>query len=588
MSQLPIQNIINVSVSAGSPGLGVFNTSNLALFTDDAPAPAVQSIGFSGTSASGAFVLTFNGHATASIAWNANLVTIQADIVAVSGLSKVTVSGSIAAGLILSQPGQYGSIPLAVVSTNTLQDSGSVAIVVTPVNSAAGWSGGSLGYAMYITPQQVLLDFGSSSKTYAMANAIFSQQPNILSGDGQLIIILMQTQIANLSFSGVAASGTFLVTYNANSSAAINWNDTPAQVQAKIQAIPGLSQVQVTGSIIGQSMNIILYGVYGAGLTVSTGTNSLETSGIAPITITETVGTAGETIGAAISRTASLVQYFGILVNESAGTGQVIPSADVAAAAAIVQALVKILFFVSNSSSDLTATTGMVAVNSAAANTQTRINYYGDVVANALNFIAAYAGRMLCVDFSGSNTTLTMQLKQLATISPDPSMTQTIYNQALAAGSDIYVSFGLGAANGSNVSSVVISGANLFSDQVYNRLWIASAIQIAGFNYLAQTTTKIPQTEAGMTGLKASYGAVCQQAVTNQYLAPGAWNSSTVFGNPAQLILNVAQVAYYIYSVPVAQQSQANRAARHAPLVQIAIKEAGGINDSNVLVNVNP
>src|SRR5579872_6756959 len=48
---------------------------------------------------------------------------------------------------------------------------------------------GSLGYALYSSPAQVAIDFGSSSRTYAMANAIFGQNPNILLGGGQLIII---------------------------------------------------------------------------------------------------------------------------------------------------------------------------------------------------------------------------------------------------------------------------------------------------------------------------------------------------------------------------------------------------------------
>ncbi len=295
----------------------------------------------------------------------------------------------------------------------------------------------------------------------------------------------------------------------------------------------------------------------------------------------------GEKLDAAITRTVGLVQYFGILINESAGTGQIIPAADVALAAAVVQALVKILFLVTNSSTDLTATTGMVAVNTLASETQTRILYYGDTTAagvgvqNALVMCASYAGLGLSVNFSGSNTTITMHLKTLANVSPDPSMTQTIQNLATAAGADTYVSL-------QGVPAVFCSGANNFYDQVYNRLWLTGALQVAGFNFLAQSGTKIPQTESGMDGLKGAYRAVCEQAVANQYSAPGSWNSSTTFGNPANLIANVAQRGYYIYSSPIATQSQANRVARQAPLVQIALKEAGAIQSSSVIVTINP
>ena len=131
------------------------------------------------------------------------------------------------------------------------------------------------------------------------------------------------------------------------------------------------------------------------------------------------------------------------------------------------------------------------------------------------------------------------------------------------------------------------SGTNTFFDRVYNLLWFNGALQVAGFNYLAQTNTKIPQTEAGMDGLKGAYRNVCEQAVTNGYLAPGTWTSSTLFGVPADLIANVAQRGYYIYSVPLSQQSQTNRAARQASLCQIAAKEAGAIQSSNIIVNIN-
>ena len=483
MAQLPLSNVIVISVSQGSPGVGQFNTSNLGLFTDDAP----------------------------------NLATF-----------------------------------------------------------------GTLGYAQYLTPTQVGIDFGTASKTYAMASAVFAQQPNILTGGGQLVIILLQTAIQTLAFSAAPASGAFVINYNGNPSASIAYNDTATVIQGKLQAVTGMSQVVVGGSIASQSLTIQFYGVYGAAVLVTITSNTLNGS----ITITPSTTTIGETLAASITRTSSLVQYFGIIVNESCGTGQVISAANVSAAAAVVQALTKMLIIVTNSSTDLTATTGMVAVNTAATNTQTRILYYGDTtalgvgVANALNMSAAYAGLGLSVNFNGSNTTSNLHLKPLSTISPDPSMTQTILNLAVAAGADTYISL-------QGVSAIFCSGANSFWDQVYNQLWFSSALQVAGFNYLAQSNTKIPQTEAGMDGLKGAYRAVCQQAVTNQYLAPGSWNSSTVFGNPANLIANIAQVGYYIYSSPIATQLQTARAARQAPLIQIAAKQAGAIDSSTCVIVIN-
>src|ERR1019366_4731964 len=46
---------------------------------------------------------------------------------------------------------------------------------------------------IYVSPADVLTDWGTNSEVYAMANLIFSQSPNILDGGGQLIISPMQS-----------------------------------------------------------------------------------------------------------------------------------------------------------------------------------------------------------------------------------------------------------------------------------------------------------------------------------------------------------------------------------------------------------
>jgi hypothetical protein len=43
-------------------------------------------------------------------------------------------------------------------------------------------------FGVYLNPTDVGTDWGTSSEAYAMANLIFSQQPNIISGGGSLII----------------------------------------------------------------------------------------------------------------------------------------------------------------------------------------------------------------------------------------------------------------------------------------------------------------------------------------------------------------------------------------------------------------
>lgn len=281
-----------------------------------------------------------------------------------------------------------------------------------------------------------------------------------------------------------------------------------------------------------------------------------------------------ETLAAAITRTKDLVQYFGVM------STTIESQADMLAAAAVIQALNKIGFFAQRLSAsidvggslDLLATGGF---------SQSRGLYYGAATDDAaLGMQSAYAGRALSVDFTGSNTTITMNLKDLVGVQPDPTMTQTLFNKAKAAGADVYASI-------QGVPKVFSFGANSFFDQVYNLRWLVGALQVNGFNYLATTSTKIPQTESGVDGLKGAYREICQLAVSNQYAAPGTWTSPTTFGNQQDLYANIQQFGYYIYSTPVAKQLQVDRADRKAPLIQIAIKEAGAIQSSNVIVYVN-
>ena len=51
-------------------------------------------------------------------------------------------------------------------------------------------------------------------------------------------------------------------------------------------------------------------------------------------------------------------------------------------------------------------------------------------------------------------------------------------------------------------------------------------------------------------------------------------------------IRNIADFGYYVYSLPLAKQSQTQRDARVAPLIQCAGKDSGAIHSSDVVVMV--
>lgn len=282
-----------------------------------------------------------------------------------------------------------------------------------------------------------------------------------------------------------------------------------------------------------------------------------------------------ETLDEAVTRSVGLVAWFGGMSTWIETEQETLDTA------AIVQTLDKLFFFAQRDPAELAPVTGILSLIKDASLSHSRGLYYGAPAdLDALLMKAAYAGRALSVVFAGSNTTQTMHLKSLAGVVPDQLMDQTIFEASKIAGADTYVSF-------QGVPSVNCAGANRFFDQVYNELWFVGAIQIAGFNYLRQTSTKVPQTENGMDGLKGAYRAVCRQAVTNQYAAPGEWNSPITFGNQEDLYENIRGFGFYVYSTPIAEQLQVEREERKAPLVQIALKEAGAIQSSSVIINVN-
>ena len=273
----------------------------------------------------------------------------------------------------------------------------------------------------------------------------------------------------------------------------------------------------------------------------------------------------------AILRTKGSVNYFGIVYNEK------MADAVLTELAATVQSLDKFQAVGSNLTADIT---GVFTTVTNSGYTKTRCMLYTNTENDALDFAAGYMSRLMSINFNATGTALTMHLKDFVGLVADSGINQTLLDSAKKAGVDVIADFG--------IPKIFISGANLFSDQVYTRLALQVDLQIAGFNYLAQTTSKIPQTEQGMDGLKGTYRAVLSRYVDVGVFAPGTWTGSTRFGNPADHDRNIEEFGFYINSISIAKQAQSERIARIAPVVQIAAKEAGAIHSSDVTVLIEP
>lgn len=442
-------------------------------------------------------------------------------------------------------------------------------------------------YRIYLDPNGVATDFGSNSETYRIAQIIFSQNPNILTGGGSLIVIPRdQTALAqpatilgsalvdltqltaidyniNVNVDGGGAADLLIGTVDTTdlSTVASDLNSTAVSAAGLIFTVSGeltAARITLKTTATGAAKSIVI-GTAGTGTDIAP---LLAISGSA------TGADAGiERVKDAVLRTLDIVDYFGICLNEKQ------TDANLTELAALVQTLDKILFVGSNLSGDIA---GIFTTILNAGYTHTRCLYYSVSENDALDFAAGYASRGLSVNFSGSNTAGTMHLKEIIGLIADPGISQTIWDSCKAAGIDVYVDYG--------IPKIMTSGANQYFDFLYMTLAFKLRLIVAGFNALATTNTKIPQTEIGMAVLKNAYRQICAQFVINGSFAPGTWNNPTTFGNPADHIRNIADYGYYVYSLPISQQSQIDRDARIAPLVQVAGKSAGAIHSSDVVV----
>lgn len=98
-------------------------------------------------------------------------------------------------------------------------------------------------------------------------------------------ILMPQTSTQSIVFSPNPTGGTFVLSYNGNNTVAINWDDNAETITADLQALPGLSEVIVEGSIV-NGLNVIFLGVTQIAQMLTVFSNNLTP--ITSITITET------------------------------------------------------------------------------------------------------------------------------------------------------------------------------------------------------------------------------------------------------------------------------------------------------------
>ncbi|MGR7993835.1 DUF3383 domain-containing protein [Xanthobacter sp. ZOL 2024] len=443
----------------------------------------------------------------------------------------------------------------------------------------------------YSDMDDVAADFGSTDPEYIGATRFFAQDPQpslvyigrwgqtathgtlrggVLTASEQLTSAW--TSITDGAFK-IDIDGTTKTVTGLNFSSALNMPGIAALIDA------GLSGGSVTwdansGRFVVKSDTTGTSSTVGYAVAPTSGTDISATLKLtSALAGTPVVGIAAE----------SLTEAIEAFVDKSGDwyAAMVLPAvsnAEFLAAAEYIEALGKKRIIGTTISSttvlDNTLDTDLASVVSAANLKRTWSQY------SATNYaVCSFFGRAATVDFTGSNTTLTMKFKTEPGVTAE-TLTETQAKTLKAKNCNVFVNY-------DNDTAIIQEGVmanGYFFDEVHGLDWLENYIQTEVWNLLYTSKTKIPQTNAGMALIATKIENCLQQAVTNGLVAPGQWNAD---GFGALENGDYLDSGYYVYHPDISTQSQADREARKSVSFQIAAKMAGAVHSVNITVAVN-
>lgn len=446
----------------------------------------------------------------------------------------------------------------------------------------------------YSSLDGVVSDFGTSAPEYAAANLFFSQSPQpaimfagrwaktatsaLLKG---AVLSATQQDIAN--FTAVTAGGmkitidgTLKTLTAIDLSGVTNLNGVASAITAKLASAgvcvwnATLSRFEVTSSTTGATSTISYAEAPASGVDVSALLGLVSGQASVPVD-----GAVAESLVEAVAALAGISNdWYGLLIADPA-----LSEADVLAVSAFIEGSGQSRVFgytTQNSLAlDATSTTDIVS-KLKAANYKRTFDQFSSATPYAA---ASMFGRAFTVNFQGNNTTITLKFKQEPGITAE-SLTAGQAAALKAKNCNVFVNY-------NNDTAIIQEGVmcnGYFFDEVHGLDWLQNDLQTAVFNLLYTSTTKVPQTNPGINQIVTTLESRLDQAVANGLVAPGQW-TGPAFGaiTSGQFLTK----GYYVYAPPVASQSQADREARKAPVIQVAIKLAGAVHFVDVIVNVN-
>jgi len=383
---------------------------------------------------------------------------------------------------------------------------------------------------------EVSVDWAVTTEVYKAATAYYAQTPTPV--DFTVISVYDAAQSAvllgggSLDVAGLSAitAGDLTITIDGtaevitlNLTATTTYDEVAAEITAQLLA--GLSTAVCTHN--GTSF-LITSSTAGVGSTISFGTGtSAEDLGFAQHQALIAQGIDAETPITALNVAKNAGTAFTALVTHKMyrdSTAQAVGenTTDLAAWAEAS----KVIFM--NTTNDLSTLSTAIATDVASQLKAMTLRYSHTVFAKNANQYpsASVFGRIASVNFEGIGTTITMNLKQLPTI--------TVEN--LTSGE-------LAALQGKNCNVLVIVNgiANVFVDSAtasgswldttHGLLWLEDRIEKDMFNLLYTSNTKIPFTQTGINVTKDTLEQSLDAGVRNGFLAAGFLPDGTFLPN---------------------------------------------------------
>lgn len=445
-------------------------------------------------------------------------------------------------------------------------------------------------YRSYSNLEAVIGDFGTSAPEYLAAQKYFAQSPRPavlyigrwakVATSGLLHGKILTNAEQDLTAFKAITAGTMSITVDGtvrsltaiNLSGVSNLNGVASAIAAKLSPNANcvwnavLKQFDIISATTGTSSSVS----YAADGAVASLLGMQASQALPPV-----AGIAAETlvsaIGSLVEKTAG---WYGVTVADSG-----LLEADILAAADLIEGLDRSRIFgvtTADTAALSSVATTDIAYKLAQKNLSRTLVQYSSSSPYA---VASLFGRAFSVNFRGNNTTITLKFKQEPTVVAE-EITTSQAAALRAKKANVFVEYDNDTAI--IQEGVMCSGA--FIDERHGLDWLQNDLQTAIWNLHYTGATKVPQTEQGMNRYCAVIEDRLEQAVRNGLVAPGVWRGDS-FGvlQPGDYLAK----GYYVYTNSIDTQSQADREARKAPPIQVAIKLAGAVHFVDVLVNVN-